>query len=86
MATTYTTWGSVRGGCGHDHATREDADLCLELDMDGCGGQRGYSDRQVYESDPEGYYVGDDGEYAWPAGRSGAALRRVGMDERKGQS
>lgn len=43
----YTTWGSVRGDCGHVHGTREAAQRCLERDRRGCAEQGGYSDREV---------------------------------------
>lgn len=43
----FTTWGSVRGCCGHAHATREAAEACLQDDRDGCAAQGGYSDREV---------------------------------------
>lgn len=43
----YTTWGGVRGGCGHLHRTREAAERCLERDRRGCEAQGGYSDRVI---------------------------------------
>lgn len=43
----YTTWGSVRGCCGHLHATIEAAEKCIEKDNTGCQSQGGYSDRQI---------------------------------------
>jgi len=45
--TTYTTHGSVRGGCGHQHRTMAAAVRCLQSDQEGCRQQRGYSDRSV---------------------------------------
>ena len=43
----YTTWGPVRGGCGHAHQTLETAERCLRRDQAGCADQAGYSDRAV---------------------------------------
>tara|TARA_Y100000310_G_scaffold322893_1_gene382533 strand:+ start:181 stop:744 length:564 start_codon:yes stop_codon:yes gene_type:complete len=43
----FTTRGSVRGECGHTHATREAAQACLDSDRKGCRQQGGYSDRAV---------------------------------------
>ena len=45
--TGYTTWGSVRGDCGHLHRTYQAAQRCLEQDRRGCRGQDGYSDRHI---------------------------------------
>jgi hypothetical protein len=49
--TTYTTAGSVRGTCGHNHKTIVAAEKCLQSDRDGCGSQGGYSDRQIVRAD-----------------------------------
>lgn len=43
----YTTWGSVRGGCGHVHRSARAAYRCLERDRAGCHRQGGYSDRRI---------------------------------------
>lgn len=43
----YTTWGYVRGHCGHIHLSERTADDCLERDRRGCRSQGGYSDREV---------------------------------------
>jgi len=43
----YTTWGSVRGCCGHAHRTLSGAERCLNRDRLGCFRQGGYSDRQI---------------------------------------
>lgn len=43
----WTTWGSVRGDCGHVHKTQEAAEKCLSRDRRGCRYVRGYSDRHV---------------------------------------
>lgn len=43
----YTTWGPVRGGCGHAHRSIEAAERCLEKDQRGCASQGGYSDRSI---------------------------------------
>jgi hypothetical protein len=47
MTTNYTTTGSVRGCCGHEHRTLAAADRCLHDDGDGCASQGGYSDRRI---------------------------------------
>jgi hypothetical protein len=43
----YTTWGAIRGGCGHAHRTSEAARRCLSKDRRGCQAQGGYSDREI---------------------------------------
>ncbi len=43
----YTTWGSVRGCCGHAHKTVEAAEACIDKDHRDCASQGGYSDREV---------------------------------------
>lgn len=45
--TSYTTYGSVRGGCGHKHRTIETACRCMQRDQRDCKSVRGYSDRSV---------------------------------------
>jgi len=45
--TTWTTWGPVRGSCGHRHRSEDAAARCLERDRAGCSGQGGYSDREI---------------------------------------
>lgn len=47
MVVRYTTWGSVRGDCGHLHRTREEAKRCLARDRRSCRAQGGYSDRTL---------------------------------------
>lgn len=47
--TAYTTWGSVRGCCGHAHESEDAAGRCLAADRDGCASQGGYSDRTIRE-------------------------------------
>jgi hypothetical protein len=51
--TTYTTHGSVRGGCGHTHRTLDATERCRQRDADECASLGGgaYSDRQVVHSD-----------------------------------
>ncbi len=44
---SYTTWGSVRGDCGHMHQTVEAAERCIAKDNRDCNTQGGYSDRGV---------------------------------------
>lgn len=50
----FTTKGSVRGSCGHDHRTLKGAVACLKRDQRGCAKQGGYSDRTVLLSTGEG--------------------------------
>ena len=50
-ANTYTTQGSVRGCCGHQHRTIEAAQRCAARDHAGCVRQGGYSDRSVVKGD-----------------------------------
>ena len=52
--TTYTTRGSVRGSCGHNHRTIATACRCLKADQAGCRSQRGYSDRTIHAVDSDG--------------------------------
>jgi hypothetical protein len=47
MTTTYTTVGSVRGGCGHNHTTIRGAARCARQDQRDCKAQGGYSDRNL---------------------------------------
>ena len=64
MTTTYTTFGSVRGGCGHRHKTLESARRCLDKDQSGCGSQGGYSDREVVLVGDDDYLYRDMGQFA----------------------
>lgn len=82
MATTtrrgYTTYGSVRGGSGGLHRTREAAGRALGRDRRGCRSQGGYSDRQVVAVGDDGYLYHDDACTDWvpgPGGRTGGAAR-----------
>lgn len=43
----YTTWGSVRGDCGHVHHGYTAALHCIRADAAGCRSQGGYTDRHV---------------------------------------
>ncbi len=46
----YTTWGSVRGDCGHAHKTVKKAMACLQRDRNDCASLPGgncYSDREI---------------------------------------
>ena len=43
----YTTWGHVRGDCGHMHRGVGAALVCMEHDSVVCRRQGGYSDREV---------------------------------------
>ena len=59
--TLYTTWGPVRGGCGHAHRSLRRARGCLSLDRGRCEAQGGYSDREIRRigsrSDLDGFDV-----------------------------
>lgn len=68
----YVTWGSVRGE-GPVRASFAEADKDARQDSHGCRRQGGYSDRDVYPIDDEGY-VRDDEDYVWPHGPTSAAL------------
>jgi len=48
----YTTWGPVRGDCGHEHRTMRAACECVERDQRGCAKQGGYTDRHLRVLDP----------------------------------
>lgn len=67
----YTTYGSVRGGCGHQHRTVEAAERCLNDDQNGCASQGGYSDRRVCEVRDGYLYEVGGGEDDWIAGEGG---------------
>lgn len=41
----FTTWGSIRGDCGHLHLTRAGAEKCAARDRRLCHMQGGVSDR-----------------------------------------
>ena len=74
----YTTYGSVRGQCGHTHATPGDAQWCLERDRRGCEGSGGYSDRQVAEIGADGLLYRSVAQDDWvpgPGGRTNGAAR-----------
>ena len=75
--TGYITWGSVRG-LGPTRSTREQSERDARRDSHGCRRQGGYSDRQVYALDVEGYARDDDGGYVWPYGRTSRALHVEG--------
>ena len=48
----FTTWGSCRDGCGHEHKTLKEAVECLRRDQRDCASQGVYSDREIYAGDP----------------------------------
>lgn len=72
----YVTYGDVRG-MGPLRETREQAERDLARDRAACGGSNGgYSDREVYEVDEDGFLIGEDGGPVWPShGRSAGAVR-----------
>lgn len=50
----FTCVGSVRGECGHKHATYDAAQRCNDRDQNGCASQGGYSDRKIVAVDSDG--------------------------------
>lgn len=83
MATTtkseirgWTTYGDIRGQCGHLHKSRKAAQDCADRDQRGCASQRGYSDRDVHAVDADGYLTYDDGNHVPNiGGRTSGALK-----------
>ena len=74
----YTTYGSVRGCCGHTHTTVEQAERCLNRDESGCSKQGGYSDRSIVAVGDDGYLYRDRDCQDWipgPGGTSCGAAR-----------
>ena len=63
-ATIFSTYGSVRGCCGHRHTTLSGAARCLARDRAGCASQGGYSDRSLVLVDADGYLYHDMGQIA----------------------
>jgi len=61
----YTTVGSVRGRCGHQHRTLEAAVACRRADQQGCRSQGGYSDRvvRIVEDGVERPLTADEAQY-----------------------
>ncbi len=70
----WVTWGSVRGE-GPTRATEEQAERDARADAHGCRRQGGYSDRQVYGVDADGWARTSEGGYVWPHGRTSRALQ-----------
>lgn len=71
----WTTWGSVRG-LGPVRKTEAEASRDLERDQEGCSSQGGYSDRDLYAIDEDGYVVDPaTGDNIWPHGRTSRALK-----------
>lgn len=48
----YTTWGETRGGCGHVHRTRQDAEICIARDSYACKRAGGATDREILRIEP----------------------------------
>jgi len=72
----YTTYGHVRGHCGHHHRYPESAEACRHQDEVSCRRAGGYSDRRVCEI-VDGYLRHPETkEYVYPShGRSTGAVR-----------
>ena len=77
--TTYTTYGSVRGGCGHRHKTIRAAEHCLDRDQRGCSSQGGYSDRSVCEVRNGCLYEVGGNDTDWIAGEGGRSCGAARM-------
>ena len=75
----WTTWGSVRGQ-GPIRVTHKEAERDLDRDAQGCAEQGGYSDRDIYGIDAEGWVVDERGGNVWPYGQTSPALR-IDLDE-----
>jgi len=60
----FTTYGSVRGCCGHRHDLLSDARACVAADGGVCASQGGYSDRDVVIVGDDGYLYADFGQAA----------------------
>jgi hypothetical protein len=81
----YTTYGAVRG-MGPIRTERRVAERDMKSDQDGCAKQGGYSDRDVYEIDSEGFLrtIGNR-MLVWPSsGRSNGAVRLRSDDTVRG--
>lgn len=71
----WTTWGMVRG-LGPVRDSQDAALRDLTDDSEACGNQGGYSDRDLYAIDQDGYVVDPDtGDNVWPNGRTSRALK-----------
>lgn len=67
----YTTYGSVRGGCGKLYRTESGAEKALQCDRKGCQSQGGYSDRVVVIVGDDGYLYYDEDCTDWVPGEEG---------------
>ena len=75
----YTTYGHIRGQCGHWHQKKYTAWACMMRDWTACTDHGGYSDRNVYAVGPDGYLIHDDGSPVWPShGRGCGAVKITG--------
>jgi hypothetical protein len=60
---TYSTYGPIRGCCGHRHKTRATAEKCVVRDQSHCCDRgRGRTDRQVVQVSVTGYLYKDIGQ------------------------
>ena len=78
---TYSTYGSVRGSCGHRHTTEAAALQCLERDQRGCSRQGGYSDRHIVEVDERGYLYHDLASDSWVPGPGGRTCGAASLSD-----
>jgi len=85
---TYTTYGSVRGCCGHKHRTLKTAQECADRDQAGCRtqGSGAYSDREIVLIGDDGYLYYDTGQFAaedggdWIRGPAGGGVKFATAD------
>jgi len=73
----YTTYGHVRGLCGHRHQSESAAGQCVARDQNGCASQGGYSDRTVYTIGDDGYLENAQGSPVWPSHGRGCGAVKV---------
>ena len=69
----WTSYGLVRGQCGHRHREVDSAIRCISHDRVACKREGGDSDRSVWLIDDNGYLKGSTGEHAFD--RNGARVR-----------
>lgn len=77
ISMVYTTYGQVRGCCGHRHTSVETAERCITKDGRGCRMQGGYTDRSIVDVREDGrLYIPDTDTWVpGPGGRTHGAAR-----------
>ena len=73
---TFTTYGPIRGCCGHRHKTRDAAERCRQQDQNGCASQStgGYTDRDVAVIGDDGFLYYDEECTDWVPSRGQKSL------------